>query len=499
MEISNNQLLRFTTAGSVDDGKSTLIGRLLYDSKSIFEDQLELNSFVSGAKFSFMSKSKQEQRGDARVKLPQRRQIEMHFFALDQMIREDHLVRTVVKYVDSLDLSELYRPIKATQTNVGRDAIDPRILFSLWLFATLEGENRGRRIAALAERDLAYMWICGGVSVNYHTLCDFRTAHGDLLEQILTDSIAVLQYHDLIHLETIAQDGMRVRASAGKSSFRRKATLEQTRQRAEEYLNQLNNDQDDDDDEPGNGQRAAKQRAAREKLERVERACLEMEQLQQRHAKRNRHKSKKDQTSEPRASTTDPEARRMKMGDNGFRPAMNVQFASDADALVIVKVDVINEGTDSSMLSPMYDAVCKSYGRVPDKYLADGGFSNKQGVTHLERSGTRFYGRMYNEKKQLADGKNPYQSKSGENKHYTAFRQRMGTEQAQAIYRRRAAAAEFPNAVCRNQGLTQFSVRGLLKAKSQALWHALAYNLRRFICLIDDKTEQTYLERLMTT
>jgi len=39
--LDNNQLLRFTTAGSVDDGKSTLIGRLLYDSKSIFEDQLE--------------------------------------------------------------------------------------------------------------------------------------------------------------------------------------------------------------------------------------------------------------------------------------------------------------------------------------------------------------------------------------------------------------------------------------------------------------------------
>ncbi|TMU56212.1 sulfate adenylyltransferase subunit 1 [Flagellimonas algicola] len=41
MELNNSQLLRFTTAGSVDDGKSTLIGRLLYDSKSIFEDQLE--------------------------------------------------------------------------------------------------------------------------------------------------------------------------------------------------------------------------------------------------------------------------------------------------------------------------------------------------------------------------------------------------------------------------------------------------------------------------
>src|SRR5690554_7462354 len=41
METQNNQILRFTTAGSVDDGKSTLIGRLLYDSKSIFEDQLD--------------------------------------------------------------------------------------------------------------------------------------------------------------------------------------------------------------------------------------------------------------------------------------------------------------------------------------------------------------------------------------------------------------------------------------------------------------------------
>ena len=50
MEISNNQLLRFTTAGSVDDGKSTLIGRLLYDSKSIFEDQLASVTATSSKK-----------------------------------------------------------------------------------------------------------------------------------------------------------------------------------------------------------------------------------------------------------------------------------------------------------------------------------------------------------------------------------------------------------------------------------------------------------------
>ena len=152
-----------------------------------------------------MNKTHSQQRGNARTKTPERRQMEMRVLSLDQWLDEDHRVRDVWQYVESLDLSELYETIKSTRDNVGRDAIDPRILFGLWLFATIEGISSARRISELTTRDIAYMWICGGVSVNYHTVCSFRTAHGDMLEQILTDSIAVLQYHDLIQLETIAQ------------------------------------------------------------------------------------------------------------------------------------------------------------------------------------------------------------------------------------------------------------------------------------------------------
>lgn len=439
----------------------------------------------------------QSQRGNARVQLPQRHQAEMFGRSLDQLVREDHLVRTVVTYCESLDLSELYAPIKATHDNLGRTPIDPRILFELWLFATLEGENSGRRIDKLCKRDLAYMWICGEVSVNYHTICDFRTEHHELLERILTDSIALLHLNGLIKLETIAQDGMRVRASAGSGSFRRQGSLEESRLASEAFVQQVNEQDDDDDIDSTKGQKSARKRAAQEKLDRLEHACLEMEQMQERYAKRNKQVSEKNKRSEPRASTTDPEARRMKMGDNGFRPAMNVQFANDAEALVIVKVDVNSEGSDASLLAPMYDEVCETYCR-PEKYLADGGFSKKDGVAHLELEGTKFYGKLCNEKKLLEAGKDPYAAKPRENRHFTAFRERMGTEEAQAIYRRRAPAAEFPNAVCRNQGLTQFSVRGLVKAKSQVLWHALAYNFRRFRNLTDQKTKRTYLEVLMS-
>ena len=436
-----------------------------------------------------------EQRGDARVQLPQRHQAEIFGRSLDQLIREDALVRTVVTYCESLDLTELYTPIKATRENLGRTPIDPRLLFELWLFATLEGENSGRRINELCKRDLAYMWICGEVTVNYHTLCDFRTQHSTLLERILTDSIALLHLNGLIKLETIAQDGMRVRAHAGSGSFRRQGSLEESRASAEAFLKQLD---DDDEDDQTPSQKSARQRSASERLERLEEACLEMQEMQQRYSQRSQRVGQKEKRSEPRASTTDPQARRMKMGDKGFRPAMNVQFANDADALVIIKVDVTSTGSDAGLLAPMYDEVCEAYCR-PKQYLADGGFSKKEGVTHLEKQGTEFYGKLFEEKKLLDQGKDPYAPRPRENQHFTAFRERMGTDEAQAIYRRRAPAAEFPNAVCRNQGLHQFSVRGLAKAKTQVLWHALSYNFRRFMNLEDKATGKSYLEVLMTS
>lgn len=426
-----------------------------------------------------MSRNMKQQRGDARVQLAVRDQVEIRMLSLEQMVPQDHLVRVVVRFVDSLDLSELYQAIKSTAGQSGRTAIDPRILFSLWLFATLEGETSGRRIARLTERDTIYMYLCGGVSVNYHTICDFRVDHAELLQRVLTDSIAVLHRSGLIKLETVAQDGMRVRASAGAGSFRREGSLKEAQQKAKKYLDQLRENADDDHDATP-GQQAGRQRAAKEKQERIDEACAQMEDLKERHEKRNRGKNVRNRTSAPRASTTDPDARRMKMGDNGFRPAFNVQFASDSDALVIVDVDVTNEGTDSRQLEPMYESVCDRYGTTPENYLADGGFRTKAGVTALESNGTKFFGPLPNEKRQLDAGQDPYAAKPGENKAFTAFRARMQTDEARTMYRRRAPAAEFPNANCRNHGLHQFKVRGLLKAKAQSLWHALAYNFRRF-------------------
>jgi transposase len=386
----------------------------------------------------------------------------------------------------------LYEPIQATIGNVGRDAIDPRILFALWLFATLEGTTSARKIADLTTRDIPYIWICGGVSVNYHRISDFRSDHGELLERVLTDSIAVLLHHDLITLDTIAQDGMRVRASAGSGSFRTEKGLEKAREQAQQYVDELN---ENEDDPAANDRRraSAQKRSAREKLERLKQAQLEMEDMQEKY--KNRRSGQK--RSEPRASTTDPESRRMKMGDHGTRPAMNVQFASDGEAQMIVSVDVTSQGSDSGLMKPMYDDVCERYGVTPQDYLVDGGFAKQADITHVEGNSTKVYAPLCAEQKQLDAGDDPYAARAKESPEMTAHRQRMGTSQAKEKYKQRSAIAEYPNADCRNRNLSQFRVRGLVKAKAQTLWHVLAFNLMRMRNLYCLMRKQSYLEVVM--
>lgn len=415
-----------------------------------------------------------------RVKRPERFQVKWRDAALDQLVPKDHRVRAVWAYVDRLDLAPLYAKIRAVEGGVGRDAVDPKILLALWLFATIEGVGSARQLDELTRRDVVYMWICGEVGVNYHLLSDFRTAHGAFLDQLLTDSIAVLVHQELISLETVAQDGMRVRANAGSSSFRRQKTLLQCRVEAAEQVRLLREERErGDDQDAGHARRqAAKERAAEDRLQRVDAALENYEELTEQ--KETRKKGSSDQA---RSSTTDPEARSMKMADGGFRPAYNVQFATDGDARMIVAVDVTNNGSDGGQMSPLHEKVRERYGKTPRNYVVDGGFATIDDITAVERAGSQVAAPMLSQERILQRGGDPHARRAHDTDEMFAFRQRMITEEAKAILRRRPSIAEFPNAVCRNHGLYQFRVRGLAKVRAVALWHAITFNFLRMLNL----------------
>ena len=412
--------------------------------------------------------------GRARVQRVNRHQMEMRIVALDALLPEDHQARLVWEYVEGVDLAPLYEPIRAVEGRAGRDAIDPKIVLALWLYATLDGVGSARQLDRLCSDHVAYQWICGGVSVNYHTLSDFRTGHTEFLDELLTQSAATLMHQDLVTLHRVAQDGMRVRANAGASSFRRRKTLEECQSEAREQVESLREEVEADPGASSKRQRAARGRAARERSERIRRALKELPEVES--------KKKPAERDKARVSTTDPEARVMKMADGGFRPAHNVQFASDTDSQVITGVDVVNTGSDQGQMSPMVEQHQERYGRAPDEVLVDGGFAKHEDIekVSLPEGETTVYAPVQKPKK---DDRDPHVPRTGDSEVIAEWRRRMGTPEAKTIYKERASTAECVNAIARNRGLRQFLVRGLAKVRAVALWFALAHNLMRAVAL----------------
>jgi len=408
-----------------------------------------------------------------RIRTAERRQLFWQSRDLETLLTPDHRARAIWNFVGKLDLQRFYAGIKARGSEPGQPAIDPKILLVLWLYATSEAVGSARELARLCEAHDAYRWICGGVSVNYHTLSDFRVDHGKALDELMTQVLAVLMHQGLVHLNRVAHDGMRVRASAGAGSFRREKTLHKCLEAARAQVEAVKKAAEQPDGQKSARERAAQERAARDREERLTRALAELPKVQA---------TKKDKDKpEARVSTTDPEARVMKMPDGGFRPAYNVQLATDTESRVIVGVRVTNSGSDQGQMEPMLDEIHRRTGSNPAEHLVDGGFTKLESITKASEAGTTVYTPVA---KPRVEGIDPHLPKEGDTPAVIEWRKRMATDEGKKIYKERAATAETVNADLRtSKGLDGFPVRGTSKVLCIALWAALTYDILRGISL----------------
>jgi transposase len=449
------------------------------------------------------SRLEHQRQGEARLQRPERKQIELCAVDLDSVLPADHQARLVWGYVERQDLSRLEQAIKARGSAPGRRAIDPRILFALWLYATLQGVGSGREIARLSQVHDAYRWICGGVGVNYHALNDFRADNGQWFDELLSDNVATLAAIGVITLHRVAHDGVRVRANAGAASFRRRERLGKQLSLARQLVQTLKDGTAADPAAASRRERAARERAAVQRQQRIEAALARLPELEQ--AKQR----KSGKTRQARASTTDAQASVMKMADGGFRPAYNVQYASDCASQVVIGVDVVTSGSDMGQLAPMVEQVQQRLGRAPEQWLVDGGYPAHDQIDAVADK-IELYAPVpkprANADKRDTDGGDggqgasapdikdegqpaqpvpgsEFEPKATDSAAVAKWRQRMGTTEARDIYKDRAATAECVNAQARNHGLQRMPMRGLLKARATALLHALAHNLRRMMVL----------------
>lgn len=300
--------------------------------------------------------------------------------------------------------------------------------------------------------------------------------HGDFLDELLTQSVAALLADGLLSMKRVAQDGKRVRASAGRSSFHRRKKLEQHLQEAKQQVAALRQELESDPQATSKRQKAARQRAAHQRQERVEKALQRMVELEAEKKKQAKKANKKDRKRELRASATDAEVRSMKMANGGYRPAYNVQFETDTQTQVIVGVEVTNQGDDKGELGAMLNQIETRYDRRPEEALVDGGYVNFNDFEQVSKKEITIYALL---PKSCAPDGDPYQPKPGDSPEIAAWRLRMATPPAKQIYKERAATAECVNAIQHNRGLQSFRVPGLAKVKAVALWFALLHTLLR--------------------
>ncbi|MGH8136399.1 MAG: transposase [Steroidobacteraceae bacterium] len=404
--------------------------------------------------------------GKPRIEEPQRAQGVMRFDYPEDALEASHPARVLWDVLGKMDLTAFGRGCESVEGSAGRSLKSPRMLLTLWLYALTQAVGSAREIARLVGSDVAYRWIAGNVDISHQKLSQFRVGHGEALDELMTNILATLMNQGLLSLAVVAQDGTRIRAAATAPSFRSYGSLLQCREQAKLHIKAVLSATDDP--EYTRAQHAARAAAAKQYQERVEAAIATVTELQ-------KHRSPSD--SPARASTTDAQARVMKMADGGFRPGYNVQYAVAGSEMggprTIVGVNVTNVGSDMGSMAPMVEQIEERTGQRPAVLLADGGHAKAEDIAATRRMGVDVIVPPAQTAKAIeklkAEGADP---------EVVAWRERMETDEAKKLYRARAGLAELANAHQKtHHGITQVLVRGAAKVTCVILLNTIGSNI----------------------
>jgi transposase len=482
--------------------------------------------------------------GRPRFEAINRQQMVLRTVDVEQLLEPDHLARAIWEMTGRLDLTPYTTQVRAVEGAAGRSPKDPRLLIALWVYTYSEGVSGGREVERRCEYHPAYQWLTGCAVVNHHTLSDFRVDHQEALDKLFAQLLAVLSSEGLITLEQVVHDGTKVKAAASGQSMHREKTLRAHLEAAQQRVQAMGDPREAATDRR---RRAARQRAAREKVERLEQAREELQKVQA--APEGRAEK-----SERRASETDAEARVMKQGDGGFALSHNVQISTDTAHAIIVGASVAQEASDQQQLVPARQEVERQNGRAPGQMIVDEGYTTRENVLAAAERGVDLIGGTMQPKgegtrrrlekrgidpafypenfrydpetnsltcpqgKKLAQRSTRrgrigvvhqvYQARAADCRDcplragckpgqqgrmivrsenvpvVAAYVAKMQTAAARAAYRRRGPVAEFSNLWLKAKlGLRQFCVRGLKKARCEVLWACLTYNIQQWFRL----------------
>ena len=418
---------------------------------------------------------------------PCRNQLEFLPRCLDDIIPADHKVRQVWEFVEKMDINICYDEILTLEGVAGRPTTSPKIILCLWIYSIMDGNISARKIEELCTYHNVYKWIAGGAAINRTMLSDFRSKNPEKFNELLISCLAVMVKAGVLNDTDFAQDGTKVKASAGSSSFRREETLEKLNNVIKTHVEDLEKDLIKDPKKYDERTKAAKSRAAQESSERVEDALNALKDIREEKIRQGKKKHRvitDEELENTRASTTDSEARKMRMGDAGFRPAFNVQFATGVDSRVIFGVGVVNTldpGTSPIMMGKVNNTLNALKMPSAKNWVADAAYSSKEDIDKVARL---FPECNYYSPAKPRKGIDPKTHQRGDSENVKKWRDELDSPEMKNAYKHRCSTAEFSNAQTKNHGMTEVLIRGIEKVLAMANLHAIAQNITRFFDLV---------------
>lgn len=459
------------------------------------------------------------------------------------LIEANHPARVIWELAGKLNLEQFARDCKTREGEAGRPCWSPQLLVSLWVYGYTLGVASARSIERMMSYEPGLRWLAADQEVNYHTLADFRVGHREALEKLFIEFLAMLEKAGVVNLETLLQDGTKIKAQAAKSSLHRRRTLEKRLRAARQVVKKLDREAAQQHEKMDERRQAAQQRAAREAVARGEAALKELANLEARTTPKNR--------ADLRVSESEPEARKMKDNDGGFHPGYNLQVTSEVQSRMIVAVGLTGDHNDLHQLIPALEQIEQSGLATPQTIIADSGYATRHNVEQTAERNVELIAPWKSDAARQAGAcaragiakefaTTAFQRQGcgqellcpagktlvtiGEKKHHGVIRTifqaqakdckscqflkpccgyrggprrvelsveskamsdylaRMKRRAVKTLYRKRCEIAEFPHLWIKGvQRLRQFSVRGLVKAGTEALWMALAYNVTQWI------------------
>jgi transposase len=414
---------------------------------------------------------------------PCRNQIEMQLKCLDDLLPPEHKARAVWEFVDKIDLTSCYGEILSYKNEAGRSTTSPKVLLCLWIYSILDGNISARKIEELCCYHDAYKWIVGGTPVNRTMISEFRSENPEKFEDLLTSCLAVMLQGNVISDQDFAQDGTRVKASAGFNSFHRDETLEALKKEMSVRIKELETESSKNPNTYDLRSKAALEREAKKRSKNIDQA---LENLKENNKKKSEAGKKtgqhptEDELKDTRASVTDPEARKMKMGDGGYRLAFNVQFATGMKSRVIFGTEVVNTldpGTSPGMMKKVHLTLKHLNMMEPKTWNADSAYSAK---ADIEAAAMLFPNCRYFSPAKLKKGIDPKKVQKSDSEAVIKWRETLETDEMKESYGQRCSTAEFSNAQTKNQGMGEFLVRGFRKIRGMVNLHAISHNITRY-------------------